>query len=78
MQTIIKYVSHITLRCGTIGIFLKTTVLAMTLEDVLITFSRRDVLLIVGLGFVSVLLRQVQVLNLLLYPFWLFNTLFTS
>jgi Peptidase M50B-like len=46
----------------------------MTLQDVLITFSRRDVLSIVVLGLLSVVLRQVPGLNLLLYPFWLFNT----
>jgi hypothetical protein len=46
----------------------------MTLEDVLITFSRRDVLLIVGLGFVSVLLWQVPGIKILFAPFRLFNT----
>ena len=46
----------------------------MTLDDVLITFSRPDVLPIVGLGALSVLLWNVPVLKLLLYPFWLFNT----
>ena len=46
----------------------------MTLNDVLTTFGRRDVLLIVGLGLLSVLLWQVPFVKLLLYPFWLFNT----
>jgi Peptidase M50B-like len=48
--------------------------LPMTLNDVLITFGRRDVLLIVGLGLLSVILWNVPFVKLLLYPFWLFNT----
>src|SRR5262245_57803720 len=46
----------------------------MTLDDVLITFSRPDVLSIVGLGFLSVLLWQVPVVKLLFYPFRLLDT----
>jgi hypothetical protein len=46
----------------------------MTLENVLITFSRRDVLSIVGLGFVSVLLWQVPIIKIVFAPFRLFNT----
>jgi hypothetical protein len=46
----------------------------MTLEDVLITFGRRDVLPILALGVLSVVLWNIPILKLLLYPFWLFNT----
>jgi hypothetical protein len=37
-------------------------------------WSRADVLMIVAIGFVTLLLRQVPLLRLVLYPFWLFNT----
>jgi len=47
----------------------------MTLNDVLEMFGRRDVLFIVGLGFVSVLLWQVPVVNVLFIPFRVFNTI---
>jgi hypothetical protein len=50
------------------------TALSMTLNDVLVTFGRRDVLLIVGLGLLSVILWNIPFIKLLLYPFWLFNT----
>jgi hypothetical protein len=46
----------------------------MTLDDVLITFGRRDVLPILALGVLSVVLWNVPVVKILLYPFWLFNT----
>jgi hypothetical protein len=46
----------------------------MTLDDVWIAWSRPGVLLIVGLGLASVLLWQVPIVKLVLYPFWLFNT----
>src|SRR5690348_6920651 len=45
----------------------------MTLNDVLATFGRRDVIFIVGLGFLSVLLWNVPVLKLLFYPFRILN-----
>jgi hypothetical protein len=45
----------------------------MTVGDVIETFGRRDVLLIVGLGFLSVLLWNVPVVKLLFYPFRLLN-----
>src|SRR5262245_22088053 len=46
----------------------------VTLEDVLVTLSRRDVFPILGLGVLSVMLWHVPILKLFLYPFWLFNT----
>jgi hypothetical protein len=46
----------------------------MTFEDVLITFGRPDVLPILALGLVSILLWNVPILKIVLYPFWLFNT----
>ncbi|MFL5806978.1 MAG: M50 family metallopeptidase [Roseiflexaceae bacterium] len=46
----------------------------MTLNDVLTTFGRRDVLLIVGLGLLSVLLWQVPIVNWLFIPFRVLNT----
>jgi hypothetical protein len=46
----------------------------MTLNDVLATFGRRDVIFIVGLGVLSVLLWNIPVLKLLFYPFRILNT----
>ena len=45
----------------------------MTFQDVVHTFGRRDVFLIVGLGFLSVLLWHVPIVKLLFYPFRLLN-----
>ena len=47
----------------------------MTLEDVLITFGRRDVLPIVGLGLLSVILWSVPIVKLLFVPFRVLNTI---
>lgn len=46
----------------------------MTFNDVWVAWSRADVLMIVAIGFVTMLLRQVPLLRLVFYPFWLFNT----
>jgi hypothetical protein len=45
----------------------------MTWNDVISTFGRRDVLLIVGLAFVSVLLWNIPLIKLFFYPFRVLN-----
>ena len=47
----------------------------MTWNDVIFTFGRRDVLLIVGLATISVLLWNIPIINIAFIPFRAFNTI---